>query len=253
MSFRKKRLGSTSYTLFCLILLMFFEAGRPFFCFSQDIPATNNNNLKTYCLIIDAGHGGKDSGVLLEAGLLEKDLTLDIAQKIKGLISPDAGLKAELARSGDYDLPLENRAGIANHQKADLFLSIHFSNHLYPPVGELRIFTASYSPEEMDYSSSIASVNWQAVQSKYLIKSREFAQQIQNAAQRNGSFESIKLLEAPVYVLEGASMPAIEVEVGIASTQEGLKKIESEEYRLQIAKILLQGILDYIKEQEQTP
>jgi len=253
MTFGKKRLGpSFLFTYFCLILLLLFGAGRPFFCFSQDLPSADNNSLKTYCLVIDSGHGGKDSGVMLEAGLLEKDLTLDIAQKMRDLISPDAGIKAILTRSGDYDVPLENRAAIANHQKADLFLSIHFSNHLYPPVKELRVFIAAYSPEEMEYSS-IKGENWQSIQSKHLVESREFAHQIENAAQKNGSFESVNFLEAPVYVLEGASMPAVEVEIGIASTPEGLKKIESEEYRLEIAKALLQGILDNIKAQEQTP
>jgi N-acetylmuramoyl-L-alanine amidase len=253
MIFEKKRFSpSFRESLFCLTLLLLFGAVRPFFCLGQDLPPVENNNLRTYCLVIDSGHGGKDSGVIIEAGLLEKDLSLDIAQKIRELISSDTGIKAVLTRSGDYDVPLENRAAIANHQKADLFLSIHFSNHLYPPVEDLRVFIAAYSPEEMDFSSTAAE-NWQLMQSKHLVESREFAQCMLRASKLSGSFESIDFLEAPVYVLEGASMPAVEVEVGIASTQESLKKIENEEYRWQIAKALFQGILDYMKEQEQTP
>ncbi|MEW5804443.1 MAG: N-acetylmuramoyl-L-alanine amidase [bacterium] len=239
----------------CLALLLLYGACRPVVAFSDDriieeellLPEENQ---KTYCLVIDPGHGDKDNGSTLGANLLEKDLTLDIARKIKKLALADTGINVVLTRSGDDDVPLENRAALANHLKADFFLSIHFSNHLYPAQDALWIITAVYPPEEVEFSS-MTNGSWKSMQSRHLIESREFAQRIAKAARTNETFQSVNMLEAPVYVLEGASMAAIEVELGFSATKEAIEKMESDNYRLQVAKDLFQGILDYIKEQEE--
>lgn len=245
-----KKFPGISFLRFLFGLMLFICLSFPFAVFGQDsLQPSSTISSKPTVLVIDPGHGGKDIGTPFGDGLLEKDLTLDVAQKIKELITPDTGIKVILTRSGDYELPLENRAAIANHQKAEIFVSIHFSNHLYPAVEELRIYTAAYSPEEMEYFSTTRQ-SWQSMQSRHFVASRGLSKSMETSARASGSFESVTSMESPVYVLEGASMAAVAVEFGIASTQGAIKKLESDEYRQQIAKTLFEGILAYTKEQE---
>lgn len=244
MIFWKKRPVSFCLFFYLILFLILFLSWSPS-CFSEDLITTAKAK-DLYCLVIDPGHGGMDSGVIFADSLLEKNLTLSIARKLVKLISAGGDIKALLTRKGDYDLPLEDRTAIANHYKADLFLSIHLSGYLYPDVDELQIFTCSKGASEY---FSIGSKNWQSVQSGHLLESSVFAVSIEKSAQASGVFKSVKFLEAPVFVLEGACMAAVEIEAGFVSTKENIKKLSGSEYQWKIAEILSQGILNYIKEE----
>src|SRR6185503_11453909 len=81
--------------------------------------------LKVGTVVLDAGHGGHDQGTKGKSGLLEKDLTLDVANRLAALLKNRLGVNVILTRTDDTYIPLESRTEIANENHADLFLSIH--------------------------------------------------------------------------------------------------------------------------------
>jgi len=258
MIFRKKHLN---FLIICILAIpaLIEAASLSRRSFSQDLAAAQaaqdaDQQQASFCLVIDPGHGGKDSGVLFGATLAEKTLTLNLARKLQELIDsdPELNIKVLLTRVEDQDLPLDSRAAIANHHRADLFLSIHFGSYLYPAVESMQIFIADYSSEELEYLSMI-NESWSLMQSKHLAESREFGRYIEQAVRASGAFAAVNFLKAPIYFLKGASMAAVEVEAGFAPSEENIKKLESEDYQWQLAKILLQGIVSFLnKEQEQS-
>ena len=87
--------------------------------------------LKIKTIIIDPGHGGKDPGAVGPGGIYEKDLTLDIALKLKRLLEHDGNFNVLLTRENDIFIPLEERTAFANRHNGDLFISIHVNSHSY--------------------------------------------------------------------------------------------------------------------------
>ena len=81
--------------------------------------------LKLSRVVIDAGHGGKDTGSIGPGGFTEKELVLDVAQRLKELVETELGAEVVMTRGDDTFVPLESRTAIANQQEADLFISIH--------------------------------------------------------------------------------------------------------------------------------
>lgn len=205
---------------------------------------------KVYCLVIDPGHGGFDYGVVCsESGILEKDLTLGLAKRLQNLISENTAHRVLLTRTGDYALSLIDRTTFANHHKADLFLSLHFNAHFDVSLKEMQIYITAYSNEEIKRFSK-DKMNWEASQRRYLADSRDLALRIEKAALNSFGFESIKLLEMPFFVLKGAHMPAVLVENAFLSNPQGLEKLNTEEYRQELAFILYRGIISYIQYKE---
>ena len=81
--------------------------------------------LKLSRVVIDAGHGGRDTGTIGAAGYTEKELVLDVAQRLRQLIENELGAEVVMTRTDDSFVPLESRTAMANDQQADLFISIH--------------------------------------------------------------------------------------------------------------------------------
>src|SRR5581483_945451 len=76
-------------------------------------------------IVLDAGHGGSDTGAIGPAGLMEKDVVLDITRRLAALIRNRPGTSVICTRPDDSFVPLQDRTAIANNQRANLFLSIH--------------------------------------------------------------------------------------------------------------------------------
>ena len=88
--------------------------------------------LKMTKVVIDAGHGGHDTGTIGPGGLFEKDLVLDVALRLGALISKKLGAQVIYTRDTDVFIPLETRTHIADDEKADLFISIHANSSPEP-------------------------------------------------------------------------------------------------------------------------
>ena len=111
--------------------------------------------LKVGRVVIDPGHGGKDTGSIGPTGLLEKDLVLDVALRLKKLLEERLGTDVMLTRSGDEFVPLEERTAIANQHGADLFISIHANSSRSRRVSGAETFFLSFAStdDERDVAS----------------------------------------------------------------------------------------------------
>jgi N-acetylmuramoyl-L-alanine amidase len=213
-------------------------------------------------IVIDPGHGGVQTGAIAESGLTEKQVTLDVALRLRRLLA-DASFEVLLTRDSDKTLALEKRVEIANSNNADLFLSIHV-NWMEPRTirGPETFFVGPtndpttmklVSMENRDSKHSFADLR-QALEKIYIDarrnESRTLAKMIQgqlygSLKQTNTALENRGVKTAPFAVLIGTQMPAILVEVSCLSNSEEVKLLTNGEYREKIALALLDGIRSY--------
>lgn len=219
--------------------------------------------LKLGKVVIDAGHGGHDTGTIGPNGLLEKDLVLDVALRLGRLIKSRLGAEVVYTRSSDIFIPLEDRTKIANDQKADLFISIHANSSPQPAATGVETYYFNFTSdrtgldlatrENATATSSISDLNdllHRAVLQTKLEESREFAQRIQTSLslmsiKMNGKSRDRGVRKAPFVVLIGATMPSILAEVGFVSNPHDEKLMKKVDQRQRIAEALFKGVSLY--------
>jgi N-acetylmuramoyl-L-alanine amidase len=221
--------------------------------------------LKIGRIVIDPGHGGHDTGTIGPSGVMEKDLVLDVALRLKDLIEERLGGEVVLTRTDDTFIPLERRTEIANENQADLFVSIHANSSRDRAVRGIETFyldfTSSPDNEEIASRENATSektiFELQDLVRKIALKekideSREFAlvvqksilKQVQKTAPRSGN-RGVK--QAPFIVLIGAHMPSILAELSFLSNPADEKLLRTSSYRQKIAQALCHGIEDYTR------
>ncbi len=219
--------------------------------------------LKLGRVVIDAGHGGHDTGTIGPNGLMEKDLVLDVALRLGKLITQQLGAEVVYTRSGDVFIPLEQRTKIANNEKADLFISIHANSSPQPSATGVETFYFNLNADRVSLDlatrenatsvSSISDLNdllHKAVLENKLEESREFAQKVQSSLwttslKINSRSRDRGVRQAPFVVLIGASMPSILAEVGFVSNPHDERLLKRADQRQKIAEALLKGISQY--------
>jgi len=219
--------------------------------------------LKLGRVVIDAGHGGHDSGTIGPNGLMEKELVLDVALRLGALITKQMGAEVIYTRSTDVFIPLEERTKIANDQKADLFISVHANSSSEPSATgvETYYFNLTSDKSGLDLAtrenasadSSISDLNdllHKAVLQTKKEESREFAQKVQAslcaAAAKQGSHGVDRgVRQAPFVVLIGATMPSILAEIGFVSNPRDERLLRRSEQRQKIAEALYKGVVQY--------
>ena len=214
-------------------------------------------------IVLDAGHGGWDLGTVGRKGLLEKDLVLDIVQRLGSLLETRLGASVTYTRSDDSYLPLEKRAEIANLAKADFFLSVHANySDLSTARGVETYYTNTYSSVKAraaDDPPMLQQVNWSDVVDirAKVIDSRRLAADIQQAlytglAARNPEIRNRGVKEAQYVVLTGTQVPAVLAEVSFVSSPADEDKLRNSEYRQLIAEALYKGVVKYRNEIRRT-
>jgi N-acetylmuramoyl-L-alanine amidase len=219
--------------------------------------------LKLGRVVIDAGHGGKDTGTIGPNGLLEKDLVLDVALRLGSLIHQKLGAEVVYTRSDDSFIPLGERTAIANRARADLFISIHANSSSDSSATGVETYyfnlhgdkkaTDVAMRENASADSAISDLNdllKKAVLQTKLEESREFAQKVQdslaiNSIKMNPNAHDRGVRKAPFVVLIGASMPSILAEIGFVSNPHDEKLLRRTDQREKIAEALLKGVTDY--------
>jgi N-acetylmuramoyl-L-alanine amidase len=219
--------------------------------------------LKVGRIVLDPGHGGHDTGSVGPQGLREKDLVLDVAQRLGQLVETRMGSEVIFTRSDDTFIPLERRTAIANEAKADLFLSIHANSSPLRNAAGVETyylnFTTSRSALDLaarENSGSERSIyELQGLLEKIALKdkveeSREFATRVQTAmyslsAKTDTRSKDRGIKKAPFVVLIGASMPSVLAEIGFVSNARDESVMRREEYRERIAEALFKGISNY--------
>jgi N-acetylmuramoyl-L-alanine amidase len=207
-------------------------------------------------LVLDAGHGGWDLGTVGRKGLMEKDLVLDIVERLGKLLQSRLGAEVIYTRQDDNYLPLEKRTEIANLAQADMFVSVHanYSNDSSARGAE-TYYTNTYSSLKARTPGAESgvpeNVNWNDVDIREKVRqSHRFALAVQQAlyhalqAQIPG-MRNRGVKKASYVVLTGTSMPAILAEISFVSSPEDEDKLESSSYRQAIAEALYKGIGEY--------
>jgi N-acetylmuramoyl-L-alanine amidase len=212
-------------------------------------------------VVLDAGHGGWDLGTVGRKGLLEKDLVLDVVERLGKLIEQRLGADVIYTRQDDEYLPLEKRAEIANLAGANLFLSVHANySDLATARGVETYYTTTYSSikaRTLDDDPALKNVNWTGVDIREKVtNSHRLADDIQHAlygglAERNPEIRNRGVKEAQYVVLTGTQMPAILAEISFVSSPADEDNLQSSEYRQQIAEALYQGVAKYRSEEKQ--
>ena len=213
-------------------------------------------------MVLDAGHGGWDLGTVGRKGLLEKDLVLDIVQRLGKLIESKLGAQVIYTRQDDSYLPLEKRAEIANVARADLFLSVHANySDLITARGVETYYTNTYSSIRARTDGDdpqLQQVDWTGVDIRAKVTdSRRFAADVQQSlygglAERNPDLRNRGVKKAEYVVLTGTQMPAVLAEVSFVSSPADEDNLQNADYRQGIAEALYRGIAKYRDETKHT-
>ena len=215
--------------------------------------------LKLTRVVIDAGHGGHDTGSIGPVGFTEKELVLDVAQRLRDLIEMEMGAEVVMTRNDDTFVPLESRTAVANQQEADLFISIHANSSRVRSVRGVETYFLNFtsSREALETASRENAASERSIHElqdlvkKIMLRdkvdeSRELAQKIQHAlAGRKGSGMDRGVKQAPFVVLIGANMPSILAEICFISNPQEEKLVKTPTSRQAIAESLFEGVRSY--------
>jgi len=209
-------------------------------------------------IVVDAGHGGWDLGTVGRRGLLEKDVVLEIAQRLSKLLETRLGSDVILTRSDDTYIPLDERAEIANQSQADLFVSVHANYSDLPSArGVETYYTNTFTtPGAKDLDTragakpATAASLTPADLHERIEQSRRLASSVQRSlygtlAVQNPGLRDRGIKEAGFVVLTESAMPGILAEVSFVSSPTDEQKLRSDGYREQIAEALYKGIARY--------
>ena len=196
-----------------------------------------------FVVVLDPGHGGDDSGAIC-GDVLEKDLTLDVAQRAESLLR-GAGFTTVMTRDRDEQVSLADRVSLGNRDSTSLFVSIHFNDDgkksaavgvetYYSPVQSTRPSFLSWLP----FLHPVASGPLTA-------KSETLASYLQTAlVARTGAVDR-GIKTEPFYVIENMRHPAALIEGGFITNKEEVAKLATAQYREQLAKAICEGVRGY--------
>jgi len=222
--------------------------------------------LKVGRIVIDAGHGGHDTGTIGPTGLMEKDLCLDVSLRLGKLIQLRLpGAEVVYTRDDDTFIPLERRTEIANEAKADLFLSVHANSSQDKQARGIETYYLNFtgSSDAMEVASRENALSENSVhdlqdivkkiaRNEKIEESRDFASMIQDSLAKrmentNRGDRSRGVRKAPFVVLIGADMPSVLAEVSFLSNPSDEQWLKKPENRQRIADGLYRGIESYLQ------
>jgi N-acetylmuramoyl-L-alanine amidase len=224
-------------------------------------------------IVIDAGHGGHDPGAVGPSGICEKDVVLDIALKLKEILLKDPSNEVFLTRETDVFIPLEERTAIANKKNADLFVSIHANASPSRRAKGIETYLLNWTNDEEAMMVAARENAISLKKMKEINRQMDVLEMIKNDLMReNKRDESIRLAhyiqkslistlnrernnrkridlgvkQALFYVLFGAKMPSVLVEVSFISNPGEERLLSRDSYRMQLAKAISNGLNIYM-------
>lgn len=215
-------------------------------------------------IVVDPGHGGKDPGASA-FGLQEKDIVLQIAKRLAPLLAEETGAEVVLTRDTDTYIPLEERTAIANTLGADLFISLHINAHPSPRVHGLETYylNLSTNAEAMRVAafenatsthqmSDLQDILLDIMKNSKINESSRLAGYVHNSLcdgfkeVQDTNFKDLGVKQAPFYVLIGAQMPAILIEIAFITNPEDSKKLGQDVFLEAIVEDITEGVQYYI-------
>ncbi len=213
-------------------------------------------------IVIDPGHGGEDIGTRGAGGAEEKQLTLDVARRLRGLLETRLGLRVILTRDDDRRAGPDERAATANNSKADLFLSLHANAALTPSVAGAEIYHLRLDPEGEEARRAATAdavtlpvlggntrtldiVRWDLAQVPHVDESARLGIILEEELRRRVPMSPRAIQQAPMRVLRGANMPAALVEMAYLTNPDQEKLAAGEEFKNSVAQALYEGIVRF--------
>jgi N-acetylmuramoyl-L-alanine amidase len=222
--------------------------------------------LKIGRIVIDAGHGGRDTGTIGPTGLMEKDLCLDVALRLGKIIQqrlPSA--EVVFTRDDDTFIALERRTEIANEAKADLFISVHANSSQDHHARGIETYYLNFtgSSDAMEVASrenalsengvhDLQDIVTKIARSEKIEESRDLATMIQDSLSKrmenlNRGDRNRGVRKAPFVVLIGADMPSVLAEISFLSNPSDEQWLKKPENRQRVAEGLYHGIESYLQ------
>jgi len=223
-------------------------------------------------IVLDAGHGGHDPGAIGPNGVQEKDVVLDVTKRVARMVTEGLGVKVALSRSTDVFVPLRERTNFANKERADLFVSIHANAHPQAISEGVEVYFLSSEASDtnarqvaamengvvqLENSASrqkseiLKSILWDLAQSEFQQESSTMAETVLDSMTKTLRLVPRGVKQAGFYVLGGAAMPAILIEIGFLTNRNEERKLATPDYREAVARAIYTGLADYKRRHDQ--
>lgn len=215
-------------------------------------------------IVIDPGHGGKDPGAIAY-NVKEKDIVLKIAKILGPVLERELGCEVIFTRNKDIFVPLEERTAIANTENADLFVSLHVNAHPSAKVRGLETYylnlttnaeamrvAAMENATSTHQMSDLQDILSDIMKNSKIEESSRLAQQVHNsilneaADQGYANIKNLGVKQAPFYVLIGAQMPAILLEMAFITNRQDVKNLHDPTFVKLLTKEIADGIRSYV-------
>jgi N-acetylmuramoyl-L-alanine amidase len=232
---------------------------------SPPAPQPAAGGLRT--VVIDPGHGGGETGVRGATGVLEKDITLSVARRLRALLESRLGVRVLLTRDADQAVTLDERAALANNAMADLFISLHANASLRrePSGAQIYYLSADLSGDDVRRaaagrqtlptagggSRTIEMIPWELAQLRYLSESALLAEALEERFRGLVRLNPRAIQQAPLRVLAGVNMPAVLVEIGFLTNPDEEQQLVSEIYQGTLTQALLEGVIRFRERADQ--
>ncbi|HEC99924.1 MAG TPA: N-acetylmuramoyl-L-alanine amidase [Proteobacteria bacterium] len=235
---------------------------------SGQLTLTQQLGLGVRRIVLDPGHGGKDCGAIGVNGLKEKDIVLKVTKKVKQKIEERLRCSVILTRDKDAFLSLEERTAIANTKKGDLFVSIHANSAPNPEARGIETYFLNLASDEdamrvaaRENATSTKNISdLQKILNDLMLnckinESCRLAEYVQDClvgglTKRYEQVNNLGVKQAPFFVLIGAQMPSVLVEISFLSHPLEADRLKDEGYLNDIAEHLADGIQKYVRDTE---
>jgi len=204
-------------------------------------------------VVLDPGHGGADTGMTQPEVAAEKIFTLAFARMMEAGLQE--AVRVVLTRTDDYALDLIQRTAVANHEKASLFISIHTRDRPAPENQEIDLFCfdAAFIARSAEgplpagpQKATVSLPSWDALQTEHQAESRRFAGSRKEAIEERHGFV-VPIHHAPRFVLKGADMPAVLIEIGGFSSLEDAMRSRTSPGVAVLVKTVCDAVIRYLQ------
>jgi len=213
-------------------------------------------------VVLDPGHGGADEGARGPSGTTEKSVTMAVTRRLKAALEGRLGVRVILTRDGDTAVGLDERAAVANNNKADLFISLHANASVRPLAQGAEVFYLSleeYGDEAQRAANAphatlpvfgggardIEVVPWRMAQAGHIERSGTFGRTLEGALRERVTMSPRALMQAPFRVLVGANMPAILLEMGFITNPAQEQQLASDAYQSEIVQAIVDAVIQF--------
>ena len=221
-------------------------------------------------VVIDPGHGGGEEGARGANGTLEKHVTLAVAQRLRTALESRLGVRVVLTRSDDRNVPIDQRAAIANNNQADVFISLHVNASLSEIPEGADVFHLSideYGAEAREIAErageilgvadggqrEIDMVPWELAQARYLARSELLTSLVEDELGQRVPMNEGPRTDAPFRVLAGANMAAVLIEMGFISNPEQEAQLIDPVFQASIVEALVASVIRFRNIRDQVP